>query len=574
MKSNKLFWLLTLFISIMLVLAACSGDDNDTEPEQDDEEEETPVETEEEETEEGATETTDEDHVIIATNSDIVDLDPHGSNDVPSSNVRRNIYDTLVHQTPDLELVPGLATEWEQVDDTTIKFTLRDDVVFHDGSQFNAEVVKVNIERILDPIIAAERAFLFEMITDVNVLSDYEVEITTEYPFAPLLAHLAHDAGGMLSPDVIAEDYENAFSAAGTTREELEALAEEDEEAYEELLTEVQEHIGQHATQNPIGTGPFMLDERIPGEQVTIARFDDHWGDKALADKITFKVVSERSTRIAELEAGTSHIIDNIGPDNVQILEANDNVTVHYQDSVSLNYIGFNGQKEPFDDPLVRQAISWAIDGDVIVEGILSGYGLAATGPLAPDVFGYDPNVEGIGYDLDKAKELLAEAGYADGFSTTIWTNDNADRVYIAEYVQQALRELNIDVEIEELEWGTYLDLTANGEHDMFILGWSTVTADADYGLYALFHSDSYGSTGNRSFISDPELDEMLDAGRREIDLDKRLEYYSRAQEILAELAPVVYVNHSQYLNAYSNEVSGFDVDPLGIFQLRNATTK
>jgi len=329
MKSNKLFWLLTLFISIMLVLAACSGDDNDTEPEQDDEEEETPVETEEEETEEGATETSDEDHVIIATNSDIVDLDPHGSNDVPSSNVRRNIYDTLVHQTPDLELVPGLATEWEQVDDTTIKFTLRDDVVFHDGSQFNAEVVKVNIERILDPIIAAERAFLFEMITDVNVLSDYEVEITTEYPFAPLLAHLAHDAGGMLSPDVIAEDYENAFSAAGTTREELEALAEEDEEAYEELLTEVQEQIGQHATQNPIGTGPFMLDERIPGEQVTIARFDDHWGDKALADKITFKVVSERSTRIAELEAGTSHIIDNIGPDNVQILEANDDVAVH-----------------------------------------------------------------------------------------------------------------------------------------------------------------------------------------------------------------------------------------------------
>src|SRR5690625_1345256 len=135
MKSNKFFWLLTLFISLMLVLAACSGDDNDTEPEQDDEEEETPIETDDEETEdENATESTEEDHIIIATNSDIVDLDPHGSNDVPSSNVRRNIYDTLVYQTPDLELVPGLATDWEQVSDTTIKFNLRDDVVFHDGS--------------------------------------------------------------------------------------------------------------------------------------------------------------------------------------------------------------------------------------------------------------------------------------------------------------------------------------------------------------------------------------------------------------------------------------------------------
>src|SRR5690625_714369 len=206
MKSNKLFWLLTLFISIMLVLAACSGDDNDTEPEQDDEEEETPVETEEEETEEGATETSDEDHVIIATNSDIVDLDPHGSNDVPSSNVRNNIYDTLVYQTPELELVPSLAKSWEQIDELTWVFELRDDVVFHDGSKFNAEVVKANFDRVLDPLVGSARSFLFSVITDVEVLDEYKVQIKTEYPFAPLLAHLAHDGGGMLSKEAIEKD--------------------------------------------------------------------------------------------------------------------------------------------------------------------------------------------------------------------------------------------------------------------------------------------------------------------------------------------------------------------------------
>ncbi|MGM8214903.1 glutathione ABC transporter substrate-binding protein [Bacillaceae bacterium W0354] len=575
MKSNKLFWLFALMLSLMLVLAACAGDGTKDEPEKDgdDKSSETDKDDNKDE-EENASEGSDEDHVIIAMNSDIVDLDPHGQNDVPSSNVRSNIYDTLIYQTPELELVPSLATEWEQKDPTTWVFKLRDDVKFHDGTDFNAEVVKANLERVLDPIVGSPRSFLYSVITDIEVLGDYEIQIKTEYPFAPLLAHLAHDGGGMLSKAVIDKDYEEAFSAAGVTREELEALAEEDEEAYDEALAAVQENIGQYATLNPIGTGPFKLDERKPGELVTIARFDDHWGEKAVADKITFKVVKERSTRIAELESGTSHIIDNIGPDNVERLEANDDVSVHYQDSVSLNYIGFNGKKEPFDNKLVRQAVSWAIDGNVIVEGILSGYGLAAKGPLAPDVFGYDPDVEGIGYDVDKAKELLAEAGYEDGFSTTIWTNDNPDRRYIAEYVQQALKELNIKVEIEELEWGAYLEKTANGEHDMFILGWSTVTADADYGLYALFHSSSYGSTGNRSFISDPELDELLDKGRQEADPEKRQEYYSRAQEILADLAPMVYVNHSQYLNAYHNSVKGFDVNPLGIFQLRTVTTK
>lgn len=573
MKSNKLFWLFALMLSLMLVLAACAGSDDDVDP-KDNDEDKTSDNNNDDNTDDENTSDDGEDHIIIATNSDIVDLDPHGSNDVPSSNVRNNIYDTLVYQTPELELVPSLAKSWEQLDELTWVFELRDDVVFHDGSKFNAEVVKANFDRVLDPLVGSARSFLFSVITDVEVLDEYKVQIKTEYPFAPLLAHLAHDGGGMLSKEAIEKDYENAFKEAGVSREELEALKDEDEEEYEEKLAIVQETLGQYVTLNPAGTGPFKLESRTPGEQLTLARFDDHWGEKAKADKITFKVVGERSTRIAEIEAGTSHIIDNIGSENVEQLEANENVTVHYQDSVSLNYIGFNMNKEPFDNKLVRQAISWAIDGNVIVDGILDGYGLAAKGPLAPDVFGYDESIEGIGYDIDKAKELLAEAGYADGFKTTIWTNDNADRVYIAEYVQQALKELNIEVEIQELEWGTYLDRTANGEHDMFILGWSTVTADADYGLYALFHSSAHGDTGNRSFMSNDELDDLLDKGRAEIDPEKRFEYYYRAQEIIVDEAPMVFINHTQYLNAYSNEVTGFDVNPLGIFQLRNATTK
>ena len=136
----------------------------------------------------------------------------------------------------------------------------------------------------------------------------------------------------------------------------------------------------------------------------------------------------------------------------------------------SLSYIGFNAEKEPYDNKLVRQALSKAIDKDTIIEGIYQGIGLPATSPLAPDVFGYDEDVSGLEYNVEEAKELLAEAGYEDGFSTTLWTNDNQDRIDIATNVQaQELQEIGVDVEIEIVEWGAYLENTAAGEHDMFI---------------------------------------------------------------------------------------------------------
>ncbi|WP_027965130.1 glutathione ABC transporter substrate-binding protein [Halalkalibacillus halophilus] len=596
MKSNKLLWLFALMLSFVLVLAACASDD-DVDPEGGDDDGEDTTETDtdsdtddeegtEEDDAEGEAEgdadfDTEGNHLVIAVPSDVVSLDPHGSNDVPSSNARSNIYDTLVGQNEDLEIVEGLATDWEEVDETTWSFTLREGVTFHDGSEFTAEVAKANLDRILDPVVASERAFLYEMITDVEVVGDYELHITTEYPFAPLLSHLAHDAGGMMSMDVIEEDYAQAYEESGYTEEEVQELADAAEgaeeesaeaEEFNEAVGAVGEYIGQYVAQNAAGTGYFEVDERISGERLTLSRYDDYWGEAAAADAISFKVVPETSARIAELETGNSHIIQDVGPDNVDRVDGTDGVSVNMQDSVSLNYVGFNVQSEPFDDERVRQAVNLLINQEEIIDGIYDGNGIPAIGPLAPDVFGYDENVDGLGHDPERAQELLEEAGYADGFETTIWTNDNERRVDTALYVQSILGEYNIDVEVEELEWGAYLDRTANGEHDMFILGWSTVTADADYGLYALFHSSAVGSTGDRSFLENDELDELLDAGRREADPEARQEIYSEAQELLTELAPMAYLNHQTYLTGVSDEVSGFSVDPLGIFQLHEAT--
>lgn len=534
-KMNKRSLLFTSLTAAALLLAACGTDDSDPVDEGTDPGEETGTDTE------GA----QGGDLIIGQLSDAVSLDPHGSNDTPSSNVAYNIYEALLIQDENMELQPGLATEWERVDDLTWQFTLREDVTFHDGSEFNADVVQANFERILDEDIASPRAFLYEMVEEINVVDDYTVEFVTEYPFSPLPAHIAHNGGGMMSAEVIAEDYEAIENGSEP---------------------------GSVINENPVGTGPFVFESWTPGDEIVLNRNDDYWGGAPALDSITFRVVPEGSTRLADLETGAIHISDPLSPSDLSRVEGTDGMSVNSQPSVGLSYIGFNTQKEPFDDPLVRQAISKAIDKDTIINGIYDGVGLPAESPLAPDVFGHDENISGLEYNVEEARELLAEAGYEDGFSTTLWTNDNQDRIDTATAVQAQLEEIGIDVEIVQVEWGAYLEDTAAGEHDMFILGWSTVTGDADYGLYPLFHSDNFGEAGNRTFFATDELDSLLEEARQSSDEDERLDLYSRAQEILVDEAPMIPIHHPEFLLAVSDDVEGLWQHPTGILMLRDVS--
>lgn len=481
--------------------------------------------------------------LVIANQSDAVSMDPASSNDVPSSNVQANVFETLVTLDGDMEIQPLLATDWEQVEDNVWEFTLRDDVTFHDGSEFNAEVVKANIDRILDADVASPRFFLYEMIEEVEAVDDYTVRFTTEYPFGPFLAHMAHRGGAMISQEAIDADYE---------------------------AMENGEEPGSYINDNPVGTGFFKFDSWNPGTEIRLVKNEDYWGEPAHLDSVVFKVVSEGLTRVAELQTGDSHIVDPLNTNNVDQVENTDGTHVASQESVSLNYIGFNVQKEPFDNPDVRRAINMAIDKSQIVDGIYNGYGIPAIGPLAPPVVGYDENASGLEYDLEEAKQLLADADYEDGFSTTIWTNDTQERVDSATNVQSQLKELNIDAEVEVLEWGTYLERTAQGDHEMFVLGWSTSTGDADYGLYPLFHSDNVGDPGNRTFLEDEELDEMLENARREVDEEARLQIYSDIQAKLAEIAPMLYLDHQEYLLGVRDEVQGLTQLPTRVLQLQN----
>ncbi|MBD7984817.1 glutathione ABC transporter substrate-binding protein [Sporosarcina sp. Sa2YVA2] len=540
-RNGNLKWLLMLILAFSMILAACAGGGGDSSSSSGNGDSSSGGTDGSKEEDKG--EAKEGGDLILAVLSDASSLDPAGSNDVPSSVVQANIYETLVNRNDNNEIIPGLAESWDAIDDTTYEFKLQQGVKFHDGEDFNAEVVKMNLERILDPDVASPRFFLYEMVTEVNVVDEYTVQIKTDYPFSPLLAHLSHNGGSMVSPKSIEADYEAMKGGKDA---------------------------GSVVSLDPVGTGYFKFDSWTPGDQIKLVRNDDYWGDKVHVDSVTFKVIPESAVRNADLETGHVHIADPLQPNEVAGIENSSFATVNRQTSSSLAYLGFNTEKAPFDDPKVRKAISMLVNKEDISEGVYEGFGTLAKGPLAPGIFGYNEDAEPTAYNVEEAKKLLEEAGYADGFKSSIWTNDNPQRQQIAVLVQAELKKVNIDVDINVMEFGAYLDKTAAGEHDMFILGWSNSTGDADYGLYALFHSSQKGDPGNRSFYENAEVDELLNQGRRESDPEKRIEIYNKVQEHLIEDAPMAYLIHTEYLTGVSNKIKGFSIDTSGIYQLKD----
>ncbi|MFC3418642.1 glutathione ABC transporter substrate-binding protein [Salinicoccus hispanicus] len=469
-------------------------------------------------------------------------LDPHAANDGYSLYVMINIYETLVRMNEDLELEPGLAESYEQVDDTTWEFNLREDVTFHDGSPFNAEVVKANLDRVRDPEVGAPLEFLFTEIEEVEIVDDYTVNIHTARPFAALPAHLAHPGGNMISKEVIDRDYENMEDGG-------------------QPLTEV--------NADPVGTGFFKFEEIAEGDHITLTRNEDYWGEPASPASVTFKAVPEDGTRIAELSTGDADLIYPVNPSDVERIDETDGARAERHESASMSYMGFNVEKEPFDDPDVRRAIAMSIDKEAIINEMLEGIPAVAETPLNPTVNGHSDDLDPIEYDKEAAQELLDESGHGDGFTAEIVVSDRTT-ADIATYIQQELSDLGITLEINQMESGAYQEYTANGEHDLFMGSWGTVTLDADYGLYPMFHSDNHGAPGNRTRFANDEVDSLLDAARAETDEATRMQQYADAQQIIIDEAPLVPIYHSVLLAGINDDLEGYYQYPSSFPYLKN----
>ncbi|HJG33554.1 MAG TPA: ABC transporter substrate-binding protein, partial [Jeotgalicoccus aerolatus] len=518
---QKKIWLFMLF-AMLLIVAACT-DDSDVD----------------EAAEGESSGDASGNDLVIGMINEAVSLDPHVSNDIPSAQLRTQIFDTLVEQDVDMEFGEGLATSFEQ-DEDQWTLQLKEGVTFHNGSDFTAEDVEATLDRVMDPSVGSSVAFMFEMINDIEIVSDHEIVFTTDYPFTPLPSHLAHNTAGILSKEIIDEDYQNALDEAGSdvTLEEYYELREAGGEEFEAVSEEIGSHVGAVISENPDGTGHLKLQERVPGNEIVLEKFEEFHGGEREFDTVTYRVIPENSARLAELETGGIGITDNVDTEAMDRVREHEETDIIDQDGLSMTYVAFNYEKEPFNDENVRKAISHAIDREQIISGVLNDRGLHAKNHISPSVFAHNEDMEEVPYDLDMAKEYMADSSVPDGFDTVIWTSDSEQNRDIALIIQESLAELNINVEIEQYEHGAFLEMANQGDHDMFMLQWITVTGDPNYGLYPMFHTDSVGS-GNRWNYSNPELDSYLEEGQRTSEDEERIEAYATAQEILMEDLPI-----------------------------------
>lgn len=467
-----------------------------------------------------------------ATSSEIVGLSPILTNDSVTSDVLAQVYDTLFVRDPETnEIEPNLAVDYEAVDDKTWRIKLREDVEFHDGTPFNAEAVKFTLERIADPDVGSPRASLVDPIESIEVEDEYTVVIKTKEPYGPFLATLTHGNAAIVSP------------------------------------TAVEEH--GDLMQNAAGTGPFMVDDWVSGDHISLKRNENYWGEMGNLDGVVYKIVPEASTRMAMLESGEIDFLDQIPPEHLDRLKNNPEIDIKTQKGTPIRYFGFNFEREIFNNDLVRKAVAHAIDQEAIVS-TLNNLGYESHGILGPRVFGYKEAIEesGFEYDLDKAKELLAEAGYPDGFDTTIWsTSSDSHYERIPQIIQAELEKIGIDAEIKMQEWGSYLSSTQEAEQDMFLLGWSNLTADGSEMFYPNLHSDSIGGA-NRSFYDG--ADEYIDPTRTTVDQEKRLELLHEANKFLVEEAVMIPLFHQNIVVATRNNVDELFVRPTGEWLLKD----
>jgi len=497
-------------------------------------------------------------------------MDPIGQNDSATSDITTQMMEGLIRflPYPVNEIDAVLATAWRQVDPVTWEFDLRQGVYFHDGSYFTADAFKMSIDRLLDPRQAAPGAFILEMVEEIVVVSDYVVQVVLEFPFIPILGHLTHQVAFVMSPAALAEEVTYHM-------QNFEPYEDDDGNTVDEyILSPWQEMALAYAegrgltfpnprliTANPVGTGPFIFNRRVSGDYTSLVPNPNHWRSVPAFDELIFRVIPDSTTRFAMLQVGEANAMA-ASPMDVPEFPRHPQLTLMPVAGTGIDYIGFNMMEGPLADVRVRHALTYAVNVESLIVGAFNNIGIPAVGPIGPNVL-YSPHdyIQRREFNPERARELLEEAGYGDGLTLRFWYNEgNAPRRAVGEVAQHYWSQIGVEVIIETVEWGTYLEHTAEGLHDMFILGWTTVTGDPDYGTFSLFTTENFGNSGNRTFYSNPRVDELLLEGRMSTDSARRAAIYREVTEILVEDAPWIFIRHP-ISNWGTNGLNGFAVN-------------
>lgn len=473
----------------------------------------------------------DTDTLVVAQGADATTLDPHGGNDQPSARVMRQIYDTLMGLDENMEIYPLLAESYEQIDPLTWEFKLKEGVKFHDGNEMTADDVVFSIERHLK---SPEVSHILGLVDKIEKIDDYNVKITTKEPFAALLRHLSHASTAILSKASV-------------------------------------EKSGQDYGQHPVGAGAYKFIDWATGDSITLERFEDYHGELAKTKNIVFKAVSEASGRTVGLETGEISIAYDIDPVDIGTVKADDSLEYLSEPSLSIDYIGMNNLKKPFDDVRVRRAMNYAINVPEILDTILEGDGELAASPLQSAVFGATKDVDVYEYDPEKAKALLAEAGYPDGQgfpSVVLLYNPEKGHGTVMQAVQDMWKtNLGIDVQLQSQEWKVFIATRNEKNYEIARDGWG-----ADYVDPMTFLDMLQTTSGqNNSGYSNPEYDKIIDEAKAEQDPSKRFELFRQAEDILMEDMPVIPLYYDTQPMGVKNYIKDLNVSPLGFIYFDKA---
>lgn len=449
--------------------------------------------------------------VTVASSAEPVLLDPHMATERYTSIFLTNIFDSLLSRGDDLQIQPNLATSWEQLEPDVWQFELREGVTFHNGEPFNAEAVKFTIDRFIDPELNAPQATHVQTVTGAEVVDEYTVNIHTDGPDAILLARMTELFGVILPPQYIAEVGDEGFA------------------------------------EHPIGTGPWKFVEWAKNERIVLDSFEDYWQGAPEVDRLVLRPVPEAASRIASLVAGEVDFIDTVPYALIPQIEGYDHLDVLPVGTARVFFIVLDVTQPPFDDVRVRQALNYALDVESIITGVANGQGRQVATFVVPGSTGYDESIEPYPYDPERARELLAEAGYPDGIDVDFdsFTGSVADHSVLAEAIAGQISDAGFDTNLSVHDFNVFAPMRASLDTaPMYVYSYGNWALD----VAAIAESLVQGHSGY--YYSSDEVTSLIDQANQTMDPAERAELLGEVQQVFKDDAPYAYLY--QYSAVYA----------------------
>jgi glutathione transport system substrate-binding protein len=474
--------------------------------------------------------------VVFAVASTFTTTDPYDANDTLSQAMAKSFYEGLFGFDKDMKLIPVLAESYEVSKDGLVyTIKLRKGVKFHDGTDFKADAVKACLDRVTNPENKLKRYGLYnDNIAKTEVVDDYTARITLKTAFSPFINQLAHPSTVMISPAAL-KQYGNKDIAF-----------------------------------HPVGTGPFKFVEWKQTDYLKVAKFDGYWKKGyPKVDTITWKPVVDNNSRAALMQTGEAHFTFPVPYEQAEILKGKPDIEVVAAPSIVLRYLSMNTQQKPFDNPKVRQAIAYAINKEALAKVAFNGYATPAMG-IAPQGVEYAVKIGEWPYDVAKAKELMKEAGYPNGFETELWSAYNHTTAQkVTQFIQQQLQQIGIKTRITLLEAGQRVEKVESWQDPatapvrLYYVGWSTSTGEADWALRPLLGGESWPpKLFNTAYYKNPKVDADIKNAQLTTDSKEKAKLYDDAQHTIWNDAPWAPLVVEKLLSAHNKKLSGVYVIP------------